>query len=130
MIFDKIRMTDESGLANSVEVGGIFKSKSHFCLRVGQYCESHGKSAVQLRGNKHTVHLVCKHQLYEKRRVIELNKTSTGPKTSPEIKCTASFKANKMKPKNIADEARTGVDAIDSKREREMCAYTVQPGGY
>ena len=99
-------MMDESSLANCAEVGGISKSTSHFCVRVGEHCESHGKSAVLLRGNKHTIRLVCIHQLYEKRRVIELNKTATGLKMSPEIKCTASFKANKVKPNNIVDEAR------------------------
>ena len=121
---------DESSMANSAEIGGIFKSKSHFCLKVAQYCESQGKSMVQARGNKCMIHLVCKHQLYEKKRVIEFNKTATGPKAIPEIKCAASFKANKMKPATVVNKARTGVDDIDSKRGSEICAYTVQPEGY
>ena len=93
LILVTIKMIGQFSMTNSAELGGIFKSKSHFCLKVAQYCESQGKSAVQTRGNKRVIHLVCKHQLYEKKRVLKLNKTGRVQKVVPEIKCVASFKA-------------------------------------
>ena len=40
MILATIKMIGQFRMTNSAEVGGIFKSKAHFCLKVAQYCES------------------------------------------------------------------------------------------
>ena len=98
-------------------------------MSVRRYCQSKGKSAIQLMNGRGMIKLICAYQMKEIRRVRKLNKGKSKPdRIKPETKCSASFKAVMRPPIETTNTAKTGIKKLDERDEHS--AVISAKGGY
>ena len=107
----------QSDRNSKLVVNGLFKNNKEFELCVRRYCQSKGKSSIQLMNGRGVIKLICAYQMKEIRRVRKFRTGKSKPdQIKPEIKCRACFKAVMRSRIETTSRAKTGVKKFDERK--------------